>query len=926
MLGAVGLWTVTGSMLSLWFAALAPLLAIASFGDQELSTRRTRRRDDAAAETALMTLAERIRDRHAAERRRAWQRFPDLARLIADPGEMWRLLPERQGRVLLGTGDVPLAVADPLLPADEVPDAARAAAREARAAAQTLTGAPIDVPLRGWIELLGPPTLVRGMARAMVLHLCLLHPPGVVEIAGDIPDDFDWIETLPHRHTAGRVRVGVTSAGQHAAGAGELDAVVALSGGAASGGAVRIRIGDSARGEAADSPPDPGESSPGRDGPHTRDDPAPWARVDTGEVHAPFRPQMLSHTQAAAIARALRARVDTDGGDPDGSRLAEALTTVPGPADGGVRDSLAAVIGLAGTTPAVVDLVSDGPHALVAGTTGSGKSELLRTWVVGIAARFTPRQVVFVLADFKGGTAFASLERLPHVVGVLTDLDATEAARGLESLRAEVRRRERILASVGARDIADGGTELARLVVVVDEFAALLAAHPDLAALFVDLAARGRALGIHLVLGTQRAAGVFREALLANCALRISLRAADSADSTLMIGDDGAARLPAGARGLGVAFLRRAGDSRPVLVRVGRVDEEFVARIAAATGGDEDTPVSVPWLPPLPRTVATPGRGEDAGDVLLGLADEPEQQRQRPFTLPGATRGLCVVGAPGAGVSTALRTIAPQLSTVPRWIEPSDLERAWDDLEQAAAGGGGALVIDGVDEIIARLPADYAAAALGMLESIARGAGEGSPLLLGAERLGGALSRVADLLPHRLLLRHTHRGDYLTHGGHPAHHDPDAPPGRGRIGGTLLQVYLPSSEPSAVRTSPVETWMPGAGETAWVARATPSVHDVRTRWLERGVVLRPVDEDAAVLDESEHAQGVVVCGDPEQWQRAWTRLTAMRGRGALLIDPSCAAEYRAFTGRRELPPLCAPAGGRAWLLEPGRDVRRVRLS
>ena len=99
------------------------------------------------------------------------------------------------------------------------------------------------------------------------------------------------------------------------------------------------------------------------------------------------------------------------------------------------------VIGTSNASAFCLDLVSDGPHALVVGTTGSGKSELLRTWVASLAAHYSPEDVVFVLADFKGGTAFSSLRRLPHVTGVLTDLDEAAATRGIESLRAEVRRR-----------------------------------------------------------------------------------------------------------------------------------------------------------------------------------------------------------------------------------------------------------------------------------------------------------------------------------------------------------------------------------------------------------------------------------------------------------------------------------------------------
>ena len=119
----------------------------------------------------------------------------------------------------------------------------------------------------------------------------------------------------------------------------------------------------------------------------------------------------------------------------------------------------------------------DGPHALIAGTTGAGKSELLRTLVVGLAARCSPDHLAFVLVDYKGGATFDACADLPHTVGVVTDLDEHLAARALTSLDAELRRREHVLRAVGAVDLTASGAPdptrdaLPRLVVVVDEFA-----------------------------------------------------------------------------------------------------------------------------------------------------------------------------------------------------------------------------------------------------------------------------------------------------------------------------------------------------------------------------------------------------------------------------------------------------------------------
>ncbi|MFW8745594.1 FtsK/SpoIIIE domain-containing protein, partial [Mesorhizobium japonicum] len=199
-------------------------------------------------------------------------------------------------------------------------------------------------------------------------------------------------------------------------------------------------------------------------------------------------------------------------GRHDEQRSAEPARATPNRA---TRD-LAAPIGRDADGPVIVDLVADGPHALVGGTTGSGKSELLVSWVLAMAHGRRPDEVAFLLVDFKGGAAFAPLAGLPHVVGILSDLDARLTRRAIESLRAELLRRERLLADAGVRSIDElPSGALARLVVVVDEFAAVVSGQPELHDVFADLAARGRSLGLHLVLCTQRPAGVVRDGVLA---------------------------------------------------------------------------------------------------------------------------------------------------------------------------------------------------------------------------------------------------------------------------------------------------------------------------------------------------------------------------------------------------------------------------
>ena len=215
---------------------------------------------------------------------------------------------------------------------------------------------------------------------------------------------------------------------------------------------------------------------------------------------------------------------------------------------GGDDPAPAAPIGVSLEGVVEVDLVRDGPHTLIAGTTGAGKSEVLRTLVVAIAARVGPEHVTFVLVDYKGGATFDVCADLPHTVGVVTDLDDGLASRALTSLEAELHRRERLLRQSGATDLAGhralGGPPLPRLAVVIDEFAALAVDLPDFIPALVGVAQRGRSLGVHLVLATQRPAGVVDDHIRANTNLRLALRLHDRADAVDVVGDPAPARLP----------------------------------------------------------------------------------------------------------------------------------------------------------------------------------------------------------------------------------------------------------------------------------------------------------------------------------------------------------------------------------------------
>ncbi|KAB7741832.1 FHA domain-containing protein [Nostocoides sp. F2B08] len=383
-----------------------------------------------------------------------------------------------------------------------------------------------------------------------------------------------------------------------------------------------------------------------------------------------------------------------------------ALATVLDPTDIRARwsdpgDGAVVTLGVAGRGHLAVDLATAGPHVLVGGTTGSGKSELLRTMVVSLAAAHAPEDAAVVLVDYKGGSAFAGLERLPHIVGVVTDLDPALTTRALTSLRAEIHRRESLLAGCGAADILayrsasrrspETLPHLARLVIVVDEFRALADELPEFVTGLVRLAAVGRSLGIHLVLATQRPAGVVSADMRANLGLRIALRVRDRGDSQDVIESDAAARLPRSVPGR--ALLRWGGEPLVELQTASVADPsdiahqhvavhwsdgtattrtfpledsapptDLVATIAATALRQGRTAPPSPWLPPLPDRV---GLDDGDPDSAWALVDEPTVQRQSLEELDLATQPhIAVSGAVGSGRSqTALSLASAALAT-----------------------------------------------------------------------------------------------------------------------------------------------------------------------------------------------------------------------------------------------------------------------
>ena len=230
-------------------------------------------------------------------------------------------------------------------------------------------------------------------------------------------------------------------------------------------------------------------------------------------------------------------------------------SAVPNRKDNG---TLRALVGSKGIEPLYLDLKNEGPHALVGGTTGAGKSEFLQSWVMGMAAAYSPDRVSFLFVDYKGGAAFADCLHLPHTVGLVTDLSPHLVRRALTSLRAELHHRERLLNRKKAKDLLELQREAdpdapPYLIIIVDEFAALATEVPEFVDGVVDVAARGRSLGLHLILATQRPAGVIKESLRANTNLRVALRMADEDDAIDILGVPTAAYFDPSIPGRGAA-------------------------------------------------------------------------------------------------------------------------------------------------------------------------------------------------------------------------------------------------------------------------------------------------------------------------------------------------------------------------------------
>ncbi len=776
----------------LLFGLMSPLLMLATWLSERRGGGGRRRRLEAehadATEQARAALTGAIRT----ERREREQRDPDLATVLGIvegvQSPLWQRRPDDPDSLVvrLGTATLPAAV--------------RVRGEQAGHHGTRLDAVPFALDLRalGVVGVAGTRARTLGVARALIAELAAWHSPldlRIVLLADGRGHDTDWTWAtfLPHTEVSSDAaarwvaslrergpgmscpltaavaalaqlvrereqhRVAATPAGRRPDvvlvldGSAALRAVAQLSLVLERGPAVGIHV------LALDDVPErlpvearcvvtvggssgavvrlPGQLEPVEVVP---DEPGDRWAVRLGRAMAPLRDATPAVT-GRRIPTAVRLLDLLDADHLQPGTLAERWTARP--------RSTRLLIGVGADGPLSLDLRHDGPHALVAGTTGAGKSELLQSLIASLALANRPDELVFVLVDYKGGSAFRDCAQLPHTVGVVTDLDGHLTQRALTSLGAELRRRERLLAAAGATDLEDyqamgSRPSIPRLVLVIDEFRLLAEELPDFVHGVVRIAAVGRSLGLHLVLATQRPGGIVSADIRANVGLRIALRVRDRVDSTDVVeSPDAAAILEVTpgrafvrsaacpltefqtARVAGVAAARDRVTSVPLPVplppRRGQPGPEGtpgaatdlrrvveVTRAASRLHGIPPGPP--PWLPPLPELVPLDSLKPALG-VPLGLVDDPLGQRQDAFEWDVRGGGhLGIAGGPRSGRTSALRTLAGSLALR---FDPDELHlyavhsgglAALESLPHTAVAANRA-GIEHVDEVLSRL-------------------------------------------------------------------------------------------------------------------------------------------------------------------------------------------------------------------------------
>lgn len=360
-----------------------------------------------------------------------------------------------------------------------------------------------------------------------------------------------------------------------------------------------------------------------------------------------------------------------------------------------------------------------GPHGLIAGTTGFGKSELILTFLLSIAVNFSPEAVNFFMIDYKGGGTGNVLLDLPHCAGVISNLSGKQIKRAMSAITSENKRRQKLLSQCGVNHI-DAYARLYRenkvtepmphLILVVDEFAQLRKEEPEFMQEIISLSQVGRSLGIHLILATQKPAGTVDDRIWSNARFHLCLKVQDRQDSMDMLHNGDAALLTAP----GQCYLQIGSHEYYELFQTGYCGQEYCAEqedqsstvLVENTGNRiglkrkrESSQVSQLeivvsyvnhladrqcrirakslWMPELPEKIvftelekirakereeAALGDNREESEILLGLCDDPENQRQFSFSyLPGQMGHLILCGGPQSGKTKLIQAIFWQL-------------------------------------------------------------------------------------------------------------------------------------------------------------------------------------------------------------------------------------------------------------------------